>query len=140
MSPVATPRDASPFNLIQEELRDEPWRLLVACIMLNLTNIVQVRPIIALFFEKYPDCTSVTPDDEAAIAELIRPLGLYNRRAKSIVKMSLAYQRGWSVITDLPGVGKYAADSYRIFCEGRLDDVQPTDKKLLKYIGWARER
>ena len=33
---------ASPFGLIEEQLYDDPWKLLVACILLNKTSIAQV--------------------------------------------------------------------------------------------------
>ena len=33
----------SPYSLIEEELFGDPWRLLVACILLNKTSIVQAR-------------------------------------------------------------------------------------------------
>jgi methyl-CpG-binding domain protein 4 len=134
-----TPRDASPYGLIQEELRDQPWRLLVACIMLNLTNIKQVRPIIWEFFRRYSTPEAAASADETELAELIRPLGLYNRRAKSIIRLSSAITRPWRDVDDLPGVGKYAADSFRIFVEGKMD-VDPTDAKLRKYVEWARNR
>lgn len=32
----------SPFGLIEEELYSDPWRLLIACILLNKTSITQV--------------------------------------------------------------------------------------------------
>src|SRR5689334_5676449 len=105
-----TPLIPSPFGLIQEELRGQPWRLLVACVMLNLTNIKQVRPIIAGFFERWPTPEAAGNADARDIAEHIRTLGLYNRRAQSIVKLSRAFGGRWSNVDDLPGVGKYAAD------------------------------
>lgn len=33
----------SPYGLIEEQLFGDPWRLLVACILLNKTSIVQAR-------------------------------------------------------------------------------------------------
>ncbi len=33
---------ASPFGLIEEQLYNDPWKLLVACILLNKTSITQV--------------------------------------------------------------------------------------------------
>lgn len=134
-----TPRKPSPFGLIQEELRDQPWRLLIACVMLNLTNIKQVRPIITQFFELYPDPESCAAADPTILADLIRPLGLYNRRAKTMIKLSQHFHTKWTHVDDLPGVGKYASDSYRIFVEGKMD-VTPTDSKLKKYLEWARSQ
>lgn len=134
-----TPQQGSPFGLIQEELRADPWKLLIACVMLNLTNIVQVRPVINEFFKLYPDASTAALADESQLAELLRPLGLHNRRARTIIKLSNAIQEEWSDVKRLPGVGKYAADSYRMFIEGSLD-VEPTDKKLRKYKEWAMSR
>lgn len=132
-----TPRKLSPFGLIQEELRDDPWKLLVACVMLNLTSIKQVRPIIWDFFDRYPTPEKCAAGSVEEIAAMIKSLGLYNRRAKTIVKLSQSFGEKWNRVTDLPGVGKYAADSWRIFVEGKID-VEPTDSKLSKYVEWAR--
>lgn len=38
----------SPYGLIEEELFGNPWRLLVACILLNKTSIVQALALTAL--------------------------------------------------------------------------------------------
>ena len=32
----------SPFGLIEEQLFGNPWKLLIACILLNKTNVTQV--------------------------------------------------------------------------------------------------
>lgn len=136
---MRTPRTASPFGLIQEELRDQPWRLLVACVMLNMTSIGQVRPVIRQFFLLYPTACDAAAAEHASLAELLRPLGLHNRRARSLIALSNAFDGCWNDVIELPGVGRYAADSYKIFVQGSID-VEPTDKKLQKYIIWAREQ
>ena len=47
---VGNPRESmweppqSPFGLIEEQLFGNPWKLLVACILLNKTNVIQVSP------------------------------------------------------------------------------------------------
>ena len=105
--------------------------------MLNLTSIKQVRPVINDFFKRFPTPESVITSSHDEIADVIRPLGLYNRRATSIMKLSNAFNSRWNDVDDLPGIGKYAADSYRIFVEGKID-VEPADKKLVKYVDWAR--
>ena len=70
------------------------------------------------------------------MAELLKPLGLHNRKAKVIKKLSTAILEDWNSVLELPGVGKYAADSYRIFIDGYID-IEPTDKELKKYKEWA---
>ena len=47
----------SPYGLIEEELFGNPWRLLIACILLNKTSIVQAHSGItscALVWDAYP--------------------------------------------------------------------------------------
>lgn len=112
----------------------------MACIMLNQTSAKQVWPVLPKFFEQWPDAlgASLSPLDE--MADVLRPLGLQNRRAVIIRAMSHMYaEHNFDDVTDLPGVGKYAADSYKIFVQKQLiEDVE--DKELLRYVRWAKER
>jgi len=48
----APPR--SPYNLIQEHLWHDPWKLFVACIFCNLTRRVDAEPYMWKFFKRYP--------------------------------------------------------------------------------------
>lgn len=42
----------------------------------------------------------------------------------------------WLDPIELHGIGQYASDAYFMFCRGNWQDVQPTDKDLLKYQQW----
>ena len=48
----APPR--SPYNLIQEQLWEDPWKIFVACIFCNLTKRVHAEPYMWEFFDSYP--------------------------------------------------------------------------------------
>lgn len=133
---LSTPRERSPYGLIQEEYRNDAFKLLVCCMCLNLTNIKQVRSVIYALFKRYPDAQTMAKADKAELIEMIRSLGFYNRRADGLIKMARAFISDWHNVEELPGVGKYASDSYRIFVEGKLD-VVPTDRKLINYKEWA---
>lgn len=141
---MKTPDSQSPIGLIQEELYEDPWRLLVACSMLNQTNIKQVRPTIKKFFELFPTAECCAFADEVDIAKCIRALGLYNRRARSLKKMSAMYFMYSSFgtvhdVSSLPGVGKYTSDSYQIFVKREIPgDLVVSDKELKRYVAWAR--
>jgi methyl-CpG-binding domain protein 4 len=126
---IPTPRTVSPYNLLQEQLRDDPWKLLVACIMLNRTHNRQVKEIIWKFFELFPDDTVFQEKNkwerEHEVKELIAPLGFKNRRFEALWNMSSDFYTErpdlWNEhIYSLRGVGKYAADSFMMFCGGYL--------------------
>jgi methyl-CpG-binding domain protein 4 len=119
---------------IQDELKHDEWMMLISCIMLNLTNIRQVRTVIWDFFERFPSANDVQQEHLTEIAIMLKPLGFYNRRAQSIIKFSKAYREcDYKKISDLPGIGKYASDSHEIFINKNFK-VKPTDKKLLRYL------
>jgi len=117
----------SPFGLIEEELYHDPWKLLLACMLLNKTSgkqvlagvLVpgracsggaccskhaalstrtltarhppQVRQVIWDLFAMCPTPQAAVAADQAAIRELIRPLGLFNKRAAAVQRFSEEY-------------------------------------------------
>lgn len=58
--------------------------------------------------------------DEEELAGMIRRLGLYRKRAKALVDFSRTYLDSppWRTPAELKYFGKYADDSYRLFCLG----------------------
>ncbi len=120
--------------LIQEKYWPDRWKMLVCCLMLNLTSYKQVLPIIDGFFERWPDADSASKADELEMKEYLRSLGMYNKRAKTIIRMSTQFCEGFSKVKQLHGCGKYASDSDAIFYEGRWQEVSPTDGALKRYI------
>ena len=130
----------SPYNLIQEQLWEDPWRIFVACIFCNLTKRVQSEPYMWKFFNKYPDAMSASSACPEEIEEMIQPLGLSKRRSVSLVRMSNDYlQKDWKDKPEvLYGVGKYASDAYRIFCQGKWKSVEPSDGALVNYHNFLK--
>ena len=130
---------ASPYGLLQEQLYADPWRVLVACALLNKTSCVAVRNVIWDLFARWPNAVAAAaPNQAERIAELIKPLGL-TRRALLIAALSSAWVAGsWRKITDLPGVGRYAAEAYALFCTGEWEEVGggARDKELRRYGCW----
>jgi adenine-specific DNA glycosylase len=128
----------SPFLFEQEQYIDDPWKMIIVCMMLNQTSYKQVDRVKDTFFGRFPDAEILLNANDEDIIGVIRSLGFYNRRCKLFKDFSREWIKGrWEKIEDLPGVGKYASDSWKIFQEGKLDiDVQ--DKELKKYVEWAR--
>ncbi|XP_010636260.1 methyl-CpG-binding domain protein 4 isoform X5 [Fukomys damarensis] len=130
----------SPFNLVQETLFHDPWKLLIATIFLNRTSGKMAIPVLWEFLEKYPSAEAARVADWRDVSELLKPLGLYELRAKTIVKFSDEYlTKQWKYPIELHGIGKYGNDSYRIFCVNEWKQVHPEDHKLNKYHDWLWE-
>lgn len=63
----------------------------------------------------------MTSADEEELARRIRGLGIYRKRAKALREFSRVYldeSVEWSTPAELKYFGKYADDSYRMFCLG----------------------
>jgi adenine-specific DNA glycosylase len=145
----------SPLNTIQEQQIGQPhecWRILVGCILLNLTHGRQVRPILHTMFTNFPGPrTLVEADDEALrpLIHMLRPLGLYNRRLAALRAMSGDYVKLWqdrsprenavdgTWALQLYGCGQYAVDSLNVFVYGILENVS-SDTWINDYIKWRK--
>ena len=92
-------------------------------------------------FRLYPDANSMAAADVVSLAEILRPLGLYNRRAKSLKRFSYEFENlDWEVPSDLYACGKYADECYRVFCSGDWKGVSTDDGSLKRYVAWLWER
>jgi endonuclease III len=126
----------SPYNLLQEIYIQDPWKILVCCIFLNQTTRKQVDKIRDHFFQKWQSPEDLSQANLEEVIDMIRPLGFYNRRAKTLVEMSRQWvENDWKAPTELKGVGKYANDSWTIFVEGKLVE-NPSDHILNDYVQW----
>jgi len=125
------------FGLVQEDYLDDPWKILLICIMLNLTSHKQVRPLVTEFFRRYPNPDALIKADSDKLISFIKPLGLYNRRANSMMKFSSAYKnfKFGDNPKNLPGIGQYGADAYNILVRHDYSIV-PNDGSLGNYMQW----
>tara|TARA_B100000424_G_C22930256_1_gene494858 strand:- start:668 stop:991 length:324 start_codon:yes stop_codon:yes gene_type:complete len=101
--------------------------------LLNLTNRRQVDRIRDELFNKYPTPKDMMNANHQELADILKPLGLYNRRATSLRLMSAGYLNGFKSVDELYGIGKYAKDSWEIF-QNNNKNVKPTDKVLQEYL------
>ena len=101
---------------------------------MNQTNRKQVKAVLPKLFKKYPDAVTFIRGRKATQERMLKPLGMWNVRAKRIRKMSEQFLTwDYQEASDLHGIGKYGSDSYKIFYKNEIpDDVQ--DKELKKYI------
>ena len=130
----------STFNLLQENYWPDEWKVLSVCLLLNLTTRKQVDGVIDTFFKKYPDAQAMIAADELELSDLIRPLGMWRKRVKTLKRFSMEYLLGnWKTAKELYGCGKYADDCWRLFFVGDWRDISPNDHALNDYHGWLKE-
>lgn len=126
----------SPYELLQEIYFDDPWKSQVCCILLNCTRRVQVDRVREELFTRYSTPEQMATADPQELANLLRPLGFYNRRARSLIRFSKEWlTKAWKHPRELYGIGQYAADSWDIFYNNRLN-INPDDGVLVKYVIW----
>ena len=129
----------SPVGMLQEDLWPDTWKILVACILHNQTARKQVDLVYPELFNKYPSSEVMALADPAELAELLRPLGLYNRRSKSLIRFSKEFESAdWSMPSELYACGEYADDCYSVFCLGDWKGIESEDGSLKRYLQWLR--
>lgn len=135
--------DAPPRGrLFQEYLWRQPFWMLVACQLVNLTTWEQAEPAFLWIRRTARRPIGLAVAGPTDLHDVLRPLGLWRRRAIILPRFARAWLQRRPVSYDdvmrLPGCGKYAADSWAIFVEGR-SDVEPRDGKLNWYLDRQRE-
>ena len=118
--------------LLQEIYQNDDWKMLVCCMLLNQTNRKQVDTIRYKLFNVYPTAKHMMKAKPEILVEILRPLGLYNRRVIALKKFSQDFIDGKEMIKCY-GVGKYAHDAYEIFFNKNLN-VSPTDGALRAHL------
>jgi endonuclease III len=101
------PLDSVSFGLVQERLCHDPFRLLIAVMLLNKTRGKVAMPLCYKLFEKYPTAEDFASADQTEICEMIQPLGLQNARATRMIKLA----KGWLESTPQKG-RRYAKLDY----------------------------
>jgi endonuclease III len=121
--------------MVQEQINGDPWAHFVAVIMLNQTGRKPVKTVLPTFLERWPTPESLLRSRIMDIEDVIKPLGMWRRRASAIYRMSIDFL-AWDGkdATELHGIGRYGSESYRIFFRG--ERFEPQDKELRRYLGY----
>ncbi|KAI1202406.1 DNA glycosylase [Nemania serpens] len=119
VSSIPFPRLGEPrFGLIQEELADDPFRLLVAVTFLIRTTGRAAIPVFRALMGKYPTPRDIAAAHVADITAMIQHLGLGVVRAATIQR----YARIW--LDDPPRNGiRYAVRNYHCAATAAADDA-----------------
>jgi len=113
------------------------WRVLVACVCLNLCSATVARPVVFRLLNRWPTPTLMASAD-AGLKGCLQPLGLADKRDHYLRAISAKWRPGCD-LSKLPGVGRYAIDSVRVFCRGALPDPRTIgDRKVAAWVEWQR--
>jgi methyl-CpG-binding domain protein 4 len=141
----------SPYGLIEELFPNDPWKLLVCCLLLNLTTRKQLDPVLYNFFGAFPTPESLLQceNNQNKICQIIAPLGLQRRRTQTLLRFSqefLEWRKRWNTnntsmeVKGLHGVGDYAQQAFEIFCLRKVKGPKlgaVDDHALNWYLDWA---
>eukprot|EP00475_Leptophrys_vorax_P039712 TRINITY_DN7217_c0_g1_i1.p2 TRINITY_DN7217_c0_g1~~TRINITY_DN7217_c0_g1_i1.p2 ORF type:complete len:108 (-),score=1.21 TRINITY_DN7217_c0_g1_i1:161-484(-) len=99
-----------------------------------------MRSLVLRLLDTLPTPKAVLGFGVQSVESIMLKLGIPGRFSHALVNFSEAFVcSNWTAAYDLPGVGRYCADSYTIFCEGRYD-ISPLDPLLAKYCLWAMKQ
>lgn len=124
-------------RLFQEDLLNDHFWILVACALVNLTTWEQARPAFRWIRKTYRTPFKLSHAKPEDLCEILRPLGLWRQRSERLPLLAqcwiLKRPANAEDVLNYPACGRYAADSWAIFVEGRTDIV-PGDGKLNWYL------
>jgi A/G-specific adenine glycosylase len=110
--------------------RDFPWRRCGAStyeqvcveVLLQRTKAETVAASYAKFFDTFPSWGALANADIAQIETVLRPLGLWKRRASSIQRLASYavaadghFPTALAALAEIPAVGQYVANAIRLF-------------------------
>ena len=115
--------------------RDFEWRdaetcyeRIIAELLLQRTQAPTVARFYPEFIYQYPSWESLAAAEEADLQELLKPIGLWRRRARTFVKLAKAVtQYGGQLpenreeLESLPGISQYIASAVRLLCHGEKE-------------------
>lgn len=103
----------------------DPYKILIAEMMLQRTRGDQVLPVYRSFIKKYPSIQSLSDADVGEVSKFVKKLGLF-WRSRFMVKMASAItndhdgriSRRREDLLKIPGIGDYIADAMISFAFG----------------------
>ena len=122
----------------------DPFKVLIAEIMLRRTKADQVKEVYADLFKKYPDIQSIAEANQEELEQILYPLGLKWRNpafqsvAREIIgKYDSKVPQTREQLTTLPGVGDYVAGAVLSIGYGKTEWIVDANivRLLKRYFG-----
>lgn len=123
---------------------NDPYRVLIAEIMLQRTRAKQVLPAYLEFLSRFPDIQSISRSEIDIIRATISSLGLERRThtIKNMANFLLTYYGGVvpsdpTVLKNIPGIGQYISDAVGVFAFNMRTTVIDTNvvRIVTRYFG-----
>lgn len=117
------------------KLRSYPWRksedpyeILIAEFLLQRTQADNVEPIYNKLINEYPDFERLSQSTKSDLVELLRPLGLQNKRGDALFEIASRLKDGSvpmdkDVLKELPQVGPYGSNAILCFAFGEREPI-----------------
>lgn len=104
-----------------------PFEMLVVEVLLARTRAESVPPVARSLLERYPTPGELARASLQDVESILRPLGLYRKRARSLIELARVLEERYSgsvperleELLDLPYVGRYAASAFLCFHHGK---------------------
>ena len=130
------------------KLRSFPWRdphasryeVFIAEMFLRRTRAEVAADVLPRFLERYPDLDALRTATEAELADLIRPLGLQQMRARALAEIADLVEElpgDGAELRALPHVGPYVANATLCFADGHATAIvdRNVDRVYGRYLG-----
>lgn len=112
----------------------DPYKILVAEVLLHRTQANQVEPIYKLFIKRFHSIKVLAKSDESEVLKILYPIGLQWRSKllhtmanEIIAKYNGKIPEDFDALTSLPGVSHYIASALRCFAFGYPDVLLDTN-------------
>jgi len=131
---------SSHFSSFPWRTTQDPFRVLVAELLLRKTTRSQVSRIFPVFLEKYPSVDELGRARPSEVRKIIRSLGLARVRSTLLVRAARylignrqgSIPKGRKDLLAIPGVGEYTANAVRCFAYG--EDVGLVDTNSTRVV------
>ena len=134
--------------------RDFPWRRAESCyerivaeLLLQRTQAVTVSKFYDNFLQRYPSWESLAFAIEQDLGDLLKPIGLWRRRARTLIHLSRTLlELGCQIpstrieLEKLPGISQYIASAVLLLCHGRTEPLLDVNMaRILERVYEPRE-
>lgn len=125
---------------------DSPFQLLVATVLSAQTTDQRVNKVTPQLFARFPDAQALATADVETLQQMLRPLGMFRRRAQALHGLGLALTMDFGgqvpstrqQLVTLPGVGRKTANVVLGNCFGREEITVDTHVgRVSRRLGWT---